>query len=56
MEGIIIPFIYTNFLKKLIIKLKYFHKKDIGNFLVDRLIIALQANEIFQKNFHHSEL
>jgi len=59
LEWIIIPFAYTNLLKKLIIKLKYFHKKDIGEFLVDRLIIALQANEsfqqIFQKEFNHFE-
>lgn len=56
LEGIIIPFAYTDVLKKLIIKLKYFHKKDISNFLVDRLIIGLQTNESFQKEFHHSEL
>lgn len=55
LEGIIIPFAYTDVLKKLIIKLKYFHKKDISNFLIDRLIIALQTNESFQKEFHHSE-
>lgn len=36
-------------------KLKYFHKKDIGGFLVERLNIALQANQSFQKKFHHSE-
>lgn len=45
LEGIIIPFAYTTLLKKLIIKLKYFHKKDIGEFLVERLAIALQANQ-----------
>ncbi len=55
LEGIIVPFTYTDLLKRLIIKLKYFHKKDIGEFLVDRLAIALQANESFQKEFHHSE-
>jgi len=47
-------------LKRLIIKLKYFHKKDIGEFLVDRLTIAIQANETFQqafqKEFNHSQL
>lgn len=48
LEGIIIPFAYTDLLKKLIIKLKYFHKKDISGFLVERLEIALQANQSFQ--------
>ena len=33
-------------------KLKYFHKKDIGGFLIDRLALALEANETFQKEFH----
>jgi len=62
LEGIVIPFAYTagpgqssgGLLKTLIIRLKYFHKKDIGEFLVERLAIALQANESFQKEFHHS--
>lgn len=49
LEGIIIPFAYTDVLKTLIIKLKYFHKKDIGQFLVERLAIALQANQSFQR-------
>jgi len=55
LEGIIIPFAYKDILKTLIIKLKYFHKKDIGSFLVERLAIALQANEMFQhqiSSFH----
>ncbi len=47
LEWIIIPFVYDDQLKKLIIKLKYFHKKDIGGFLVERLKIALQANQSF---------
>lgn len=50
LEGIIIPFVYDNLLKKLIMKLKYFHKTDIGGFLVERLAIALQANQSFQKS------
>lgn len=50
LEGIIIPFAYTDLLKTLIIRLKYFHKKDIGEFLVERLVIALQANQSFPQN------
>lgn len=49
LEGIIIPFVYDELLKKLIIKMKYFHKKDISGFLVERLAIALQANQSFQQ-------
>jgi len=54
LEGIIIPFSYTNILKKLIMKLKYFHKKDIGGFLIDRLALALEANKTFQKQIQWS--
>jgi len=50
LEGIIIPFAYTDLLKKLIIKLKYFHKKDIGKFLVERLMVALQVNQNLNEN------
>ena len=52
LEGIIIPFAYCDEIKCLILKLKYFHKKDVIDFLTDRLIIALQINkttEIFNK-------
>ena len=42
---IIIPFSYSSEMKKLILKLKYYHKKDVLNFLVDRLVIALQVNK-----------
>lgn len=45
LEWIIIPFSYSHEMKKLILKLKYYHKKDVLNFLVDRLIIALQVNK-----------
>jgi len=50
LEGIIIPFAYDATLKKLIMKLKYFHKKDIGGFLVERLKLALEVNESFQNS------
>ena len=45
LEGIIIPFRYDKILKKLIMKLKYFHKKDIGGFLVERLKLAIEVNQ-----------
>ncbi|EKD25301.1 MAG: phosphoribosyltransferase [uncultured bacterium (gcode 4)] len=64
LEGIIIPFAYntprpgqsSGVLKTLIIKLKYFHKKDISNFLIERLAIALQVNQIIQKQFNFPPL
>lgn len=55
LEGIIIPFAYDETLKKLIMKLKYFHKKDIGWFLVERLDIALQANQNFQREINRDK-
>lgn len=55
LEWIIIPFRYDNTLKKLIMKLKYFHKKDISSFLVDRLALALEANETFQRESKNSK-
>lgn len=51
-EGIIIPFMYTKVIKTLIIKLKYFHKKDIASFLAKRISIALSANTTFQEQIH----
>ena len=45
LEWIIIPFCYSNEIKKLILKLKYGHKKDVIDFLTDRLILALQINK-----------
>lgn len=55
LEGIIIPFRYDTILKKLIMKLKYFHKKDISNFLVERLSLALAVNETFQREINKSK-
>ena len=58
LEWIIIAFAYCGLLKKLVLKLKYFHKKDIWNFLSDRLILALQSNQILHASLdpRHSTL
>lgn len=45
LEWIIIPFSYSNEIKKLILKLKYGHKKDVIDFLTDRLILTIQINK-----------
>ena len=44
LDGIMIPFAYTDLIKKLILKLKYAHKKDIGWFLAERLALAVYCN------------
>lgn len=49
LEGLVIPFAYTTELKKLILKLKYYHKKDVAQFLWDRLYIAYLANISLQR-------
>lgn len=51
LEWIIIPFCYSNEIKKLILKLKYGHKKDVIDFLTDRLMLALQLNQRINLQF-----
>ena len=45
LEGIIIPFSYEEEMKRIILKVKYFHKKDMVNFLAERLTLAVQINQ-----------
>lgn len=54
LEGIIIPFSYSNVIKKLILDLKYYHHKDIADFLGDKLILALQSNPKITHNIKNS--
>lgn len=42
--GIHICFYYGSYLKKLILKLKYYHQKDVIDTLVDRIILSMQTN------------
>jgi ComF family protein len=44
LEGIIIGFSYQNLLKKLILKVKFGHKKDIVTFLAERLALLVQTH------------
>lgn len=44
LDGILIPFSYNWFLKKIVLKLKYYHKKDVVDFLIDRICLAIYAN------------
>lgn len=43
-EGIHIAFVYSDYLKKLILKLKYDHRYDIAMFLAERLALSIQIN------------
>jgi len=45
LEGLIVPFAYSNELKQLIFQLKYKHQRDVAQFLADRMVIALQAHQ-----------
>ncbi len=44
LDGILIPFSYSWFLKKIILKLKYYHKRSVVDFLIDRVCLAMYAN------------
>lgn len=45
LDWLIMTFSYQKLIKKLILQLKYYHKFDITQFLVDRLALAIEANE-----------
>jgi ComF family protein len=47
-EGIIIGFSYQTLLKKLILKVKFSHKKDVVPFLAERLALMIQTNTKLQ--------
>lgn len=44
LDGILIPFSYSWFLKKIVLKLKYYHKRSVVDFLIDRVCLAIYAN------------
>lgn len=46
LEGLLIGFSYQKILKKLILKLKFYHKKDIGQFLAERLALLVQMHPV----------
>lgn len=50
LEGVIIPFSYSDTIKQLISRFKYKHQKDLSDFLVDRMVLALQTNQKLHKN------
>jgi len=56
LEWIIIPFSYSNVLKKLIIQLKYHHKKEIAEFLAQRVFRAIESNQALQAQIKKYEI
>ena len=51
LDGILVPFSYSWFLKKIILKLKYYHKSDVVDFLIDRVVLAIYANQALVRRF-----
>ena len=45
LEWVLICFSYQTLIKKLILKLKFYHKKDIGPFLAQRLSLLIQTHQ-----------
>lgn len=45
LEGIIVGFSYEKWLKKLILKLKFYHKRSVGDFLAQRAELMILTHE-----------
>ena len=52
-RSIMVLFHYTGVLKKLILKLKYYHVSDVAEFLAERLRYGLLTNATFQSDIQH---
>jgi predicted amidophosphoribosyltransferase len=49
LSGLIIPLVYSVHIKKLILKLKYYHKRSTVDFLVDRMSLWFLSNRSLQR-------
>ena len=49
LDGLLIPFSYSWLLKKIILKLKYYHRRSVVDFLVDRVCLAVYSNITLSK-------
>lgn len=56
LDGLLIGFSYKNFLKKLILKLKFHHKKDIAYFLAERGALLVQLNPYLSSSLMNHQL
>lgn len=52
----LIGFAYKTFLKKLILKLKFYHKKDIALFLAERGALLIQLNPYLSSSLEKQQL
>lgn len=44
LDGLLVWFSYQKILKKLILKIKFYHKKDLARFLAERMALLVQLN------------
>lgn len=56
LDGLLIGFSYQTLLKKLILKLKFQHKKDIASFLAERGGLLVQLNPYLASALQHGSL
>ena len=56
LDGLLIGFAYKSFLKKLILKLKFYHKKDIALFLAERGALLIQLNSYLSSSLEKHQL
>lgn len=56
LDGLAIGFSYQSLLKKLIFKLKFYHKKDIAQFLAERGVLLLHLNPYLQQELMKKKL
>lgn len=56
LAGIMVVFQYTQLIKKLILSLKYYHKKDVAQFLAKRVALLILTNPTLQHAIHQHKL
>lgn len=56
LDGLVVGFSYQKSLKKLILKLKFYHKKDVGKFLSERLALLVQTNHVLSQYLMEGKL
>ena len=44
LRGIMVAFVYTTLIKKLILRLKFYHQYDVAEFLAQRLVLLIETN------------
>lgn len=56
LEWILIGFAYKTLLKKIILKLKFYHKKDIASFLAERAALLLQLHPLLSSALRKQQI